>query len=370
MSKDVPHSALPSNIQRSSAEEVLIPIRPLKSSHHDLLDRLIIGQSPQMVDIKDWIARAASSNSTVSITGESGTGKELVARAIHDLSPRAGHPFIAINCGAIPEALIESELCGHERGAFTGAMNRKEGLFLASNGGTIFLDEFCEMPPMVQVKLLRVLQTRTVKLLGGLREIPTDVRVVVATNKNLQTEVRKGTLREDLYYRVNVLPVHLPPLRERKVDIPLLIDHLLETSVHRQTKFAEVTRIEQAAKMLLCGLSWPGNIRELENVLERLSLGAGAGVTISAAQVIGFIRAINAGGRSIDYFSSHESADLKRPDTRRELDFAKRDVIETALTLTGGNQARAAHLLGMKRAAFHRLRKRVTARTTLPLQAR
>ncbi|NPB09826.1 MAG: sigma-54-dependent Fis family transcriptional regulator [Thermodesulfobacteria bacterium] len=228
----------------------------------------IIGKSQPMRQVFSLIEKVADTDSTILILGESGTGKELVARAIHQASHRRDGPFIPVNCGAIPEELLESELFGHEKGAFTGAIKTRVGRFELAHGGTIFLDEVSEMSPKLQVKLLRVLQERTFERVGGTRPIQVDIRVIAATNRDLEKEVREGRFREDLYYRLNVIPIKLPPLRERREDIPLLIEHFLKRFAKRKNR--EVTGISREALECLMRHDWPGNVRELENVIERM----------------------------------------------------------------------------------------------------
>lgn len=226
----------------------------------------IIGKDPKMQTIYKLIEDVAPTDATVLIQGESGTGKELVARALHRLSPRRNRPFVVINCSAYPATLLESELFGHEKGAFTGAMRHKPGRFELADGGTVFLDEVGEIPPPAQIKLLRVLQTRKFERLGGERTISVDVRILAATNKDLLQEVKNGAFREDLFYRLNVIPVHLPPLRERKNDIPLLALHFLRRFSAEQGK--DLKEFSSAAMRLLLEYAWPGNVRELENSIE------------------------------------------------------------------------------------------------------
>ena len=228
----------------------------------------IIGKSPAMRRVFSLIEKVADTESTVLVLGESGTGKELVARAIHRASDRRKGPFIPVNCGAIPEELLESELFGHEKGAFTGAIKTRIGRFELAHGGTIFLDEVAEMSPKLQVKLLRVLQERTFERVGGSRQIKVDIRVIAATNKDLEKEVREGRFREDLYYRLNVIPIKLPPLRERLEDIPLLVEHFLARFKDRKKQ--PVKGITKEALEYLMKHDWPGNVRELENVIERM----------------------------------------------------------------------------------------------------
>jgi len=228
----------------------------------------IIGISDPMVQVFDLIRKVADTDSTVLITGESGTGKELVARAIHYHSQRQANPLIPVNCAAIPEDLLESELFGHEKGAFTHAIRTRIGRFEQAHGGTIFLDEIGDMSPALQVKILRVLQDRQFERIGGNRTIKVDIRVVAATNKDLEQLVQQGRFREDLYYRLNVIPIHLPPLRERQSDIPILVNHFLQEFSHKKKK--SLQRVTPAAMRLLTAYHWPGNVRELENLMERL----------------------------------------------------------------------------------------------------
>jgi two-component system response regulator PilR (NtrC family) len=227
----------------------------------------IIGRSEPMLDVFRMVETVAKTNSTVLITGESGTGKDLVARAIHYNSLRGEHPFVALNCGGVPETLLESELFGHMRGAFTGADSNKKGLMEVAERGSIFLDEIGEMNATMQVKLLRVLQDRRFRRLGGTEEVQADIRIIAATNQDLPKLVADGRFREDLFYRINVIPMHLPPLRERREDIPLLAEHFLSKYAHQMHK--PVLTISHEASVLLQGYGWPGNVRELENVIER-----------------------------------------------------------------------------------------------------
>src|SRR5499425_2286106 len=234
----------------------------------------IIGQSPAVERLKKTIRTIAPTSSTVLIYGESGTGKELVARAIHACSPRAAEPFVSINCGAFPETLLESELFGYVKGAFTGANQNKRGLFEVADQGTIFLDEIAEMALTMQVKLLRVLQERCVRPVGGTDEIGIDVRVIAATNRDLDKQVAEHTFREDLYYRLNVIPVIVPPLRERSEDIPLLVSHFLKKYARSANK--NISRVNPDSLASLANYDWPGNVRQLENAIERaVALAAG-----------------------------------------------------------------------------------------------
>jgi two-component system response regulator AtoC len=227
----------------------------------------IVSKNEKMQKIFDVIKKVSHYKSTVLITGESGTGKELVARALHYNSDRSQNPFIAVNCGAIPENLLESELFGHAKGAFTDAIRTKKGLFEEADGGTLFLDEIGELPGQLQVKLLRVLQDGEIRRIGESKPIQIDVRIVAATVKDLQKEVNEGRFREDLFYRINVLPLHIPPLRERKEDIPLLIRHFI--GKYNQAMNKNVTSVDHKAMETLMSYKWYGNVRELENTIER-----------------------------------------------------------------------------------------------------
>lgn len=244
----------------------------------------IVGVSPAMKTLDCQIATAARSDLTVLVTGESGTGKELVARAIHNSSGRSEGPFVSFNCGALTETLLESELFGYERGAFTGASQSRKGLFEAANHGTIFLDEIGEMSNTSQVKLLRVLQESTVRPVGAHSEIPVDVRVITATNRNLAQEIGIGRFRQDLFYRIAVLTITTPALRERSSDIPLLIEHFLEEA-GKDTKRRHVPAIAPDAMAALCLYTWPGNVRQLQNIVHRLVAGLHNGNRIRLAEV-------------------------------------------------------------------------------------
>jgi DNA-binding NtrC family response regulator len=238
----------------------------------------IIGRSENIMEVLGQVRKIADSESTVLLTGESGTGKELVARAIHQQSYRSEKPFVTVNCGALPEELLESELFGHVKGSFTGAIKDKDGLFKVANEGTFFLDEVGEMSPRIQVKLLRVLQEKEIVPIGGTSPLKVDVRLLAATNADLENEVSVGHFRKDLFYRLNVIPIHIPPLRERKEDIVLLIDYFLKK--YSAKSDGQVKKINAEAKKALCSYAWPGNVRELENVLERaMTLQKGKNIT-------------------------------------------------------------------------------------------
>ncbi|WP_027719008.1 sigma-54-dependent transcriptional regulator [Desulfovirgula thermocuniculi] len=299
---------------------------------------MLVGNSPAIQEVIKLIDRVANSNATVLITGESGTGKEVAAITIHQKSPRRNGPFVAINCAALPEQLLESELFGHEKGAFTGATSRKLGRFELADGGTIFLDEIAEMPLSMQAKLLRVLQEMAFERVGGTETIRVNVRVIAATNRDLTQAIKKGLFREDLYYRLNVFRLHMPPLRERKEDIPLLANHFLEKL--RSTYF--VHRISPEAMEMLCNYHWPGNIRELQNVIER------AAIICQGSEILPehLPKELHE-----SYYRPKELV-INFPDEGISLEEVEKELIAKALQKSGGNQTRAAQLLGITRSAL------------------
>src|SRR5215470_8272648 len=299
----------------------------------------IIGKSSRMVEVFDTIRKIADSPSTVMITGESGTGKELVARAIHFNSHRRDKPFVSVNCGAIPEGLMESELFGHVKGSFTGAVANKVGLFSAAEGGTLFLDEITEIPPLLQVKLVRAIQLREVRRVGDTKDIKTDVRLIAASNRDLETAVREGVMREDLFYRLNVIPIHLPPLRERHEDIPLLVAHFIQRFSKELGK--DVRGVTPEAMSLLERHHWPGNIRELENVLERA-------IVLGAGEMLG-VDALPESVRRERPAREPEMVELPDEglDLEATLDELERRYLQRALDRTRGVQTKAAELLKM-----------------------
>jgi len=308
-------------------------------------DADIIGRSPALRAAVDVAHKVARHPSTVLITGESGTGKELIARLIHRASPRVGAAFVAVNCGAIPENLLESELFGHVKGAFTGASAEKRGLFEEADGGTLFLDEIGELPAALQVKLLRVLQEGEVRRVGATTARAVDVRVLAATNRDLAADVQAGRFRGDLYYRVNVVTVHLPALRERREDIPELALHFLERYNHRLG--LSVRRIDPAAMRFLVDYGWPGNVRELENVIER-SLVLATDATIASEQLPEHVRASSVALPPVD-------GDLS---IKRKTDELEQSLIRRALERTHGNRTRAAQLLQLShRALLYKIRE-------------
>jgi two-component system response regulator PilR (NtrC family) len=308
-----------------------------------------IGRSRRMVAIFETIRKIADSGSTVMVTGESGTGKELVARAIHEASGRRSHPFVSVNCGAVPAALMEAELFGHVKGAFTGAVTAGEGLFAAADAGTLFLDEITEIAPSLQVKLLRAIQERQIRRIGDVRDIAVDVRLVAASNRELTRAVADGVLREDLFYRLNVIPIHLPTLRERREDIPLLVAYFIEKVGAAQNK--TVRGVTPEAMALLEQHHWPGNVRQVENVIERaMVLGSGSVIDVDALPTE-LRQPMSSGDLSIDLPA--DGLDLEATLSRIEQRY-----IEMALERTSGVQIRAAELLKVSFRQFrYKIRK-------------
>jgi two-component system, NtrC family, response regulator PilR len=318
------------------------------------LDNLI-GCSPAINHLKETIRTVASTGSTILIHGESGTGKELVARAVHTCSQRAGEPFVSVNCGAFPETLLETELFGYVKGAFTGASQNKQGLFEVANGGTIFLDEIGEMSLTMQVKLLRALQERTIRPVGGTSEIPVDVRVIGATNRDLHEMVEEKTFREDLYYRISVIPIEVPPLRDRQEDIPVLANHFLKRYAPAAGK--NILRIADESIEALIGYDWPGNVRQLENTIER-------GVAMEGTEVLQVsapgerskarAAAVSMGGSANDM--SGVPAD--GIDMDAYVADLERSLLQSALRQSGGVQTRAAEMLKLSYRSFRHLAKK------------
>jgi len=351
---------------RLKQENVLLK-RALNTAHEF---SNIIGRSNEMLEVFKLIETIAKTNSTVCITGESGTGKDLVARAVHYNSLRRDHPFVALNCGGLPETLLESELFGHMRGAFTGADSNKKGLIEVAERGTIFLDEIGEMTQAMQVKLLRVLQDRRFRRLGGTEEVQADIRVVAATNQDLQKMVAEGRFREDLYYRINVIQVHLPPLRDRREDIPLLANHFLARFSQDVDK--PIRAISQEALDLLSSYAWPGNVRELENVIERavaleqtpLVLPESLPMQVRAG-VGGLSRSVGAATGTIPGMSGGPAT---LPELKEGFDLEAlgeefyRHYIALALERAGGVQTKAAEMLGMSFRSFRYYAKKFNLR--------
>ena len=316
----------------------------------------IIGRSPKMRPIFELIQTVAPQASRVLITGESGTGKELVARAIHENSARAQAPFITVNCGAFPETLLESELFGYLKGAFTGANERRQGLFQAAHGGTLFLDEIGDMSPSMQVKLYRVLQEGKVRPLGSTEELDVDVRVIAATNRNLERAIATGEFREDLFYRLSVIPIHVPPLRERREDIPLLARAFLERFCKAMQK--PIEGIEPAAMAQLETYDWPGNVRELENTLERaVALETGRLISISVLPEKVRLAGSIPGGLA-QPSNGHPALPDGGMDLERHMQETERAYIVAALEASGGTGTRAAELLKMSYRSFRHYAKK------------
>ena len=317
----------------------------------------IVGVSPVMEELKQTIRTVASTQSTVLVYGESGTGKELVARAVHTCSPRVSEPFVSINCGAFPETLLESELFGYVKGAFTGANQNKRGLFEMADKGTIFLDEISETTMPMQVKLLRVLQERTVRPVGGTSEIAIDVRVIAATNRDLDRQVAEDKFREDLYYRLNVIPIAVPSLHERRADIPLLVNHFLKKYAPAAGK--SILRVNAASLEALCAYDWPGNVRQLENTIERavaLETGEELHVEIPAERPKARAAAAGVGADG----SSTVTAGALPDGVGMEKYVADVEIslLKSALAQSNGVQTRAADLLKISYRSFRHLMKK------------
>ncbi|MBA3820115.1 MAG: sigma-54-dependent Fis family transcriptional regulator [Deltaproteobacteria bacterium] len=303
----------------------------------------LVGDSPPIRELAHVIRRIAPNDASVLITGESGTGKELVAKALHLLNPaRREHPFVAINCGAMPASLLESELFGHLRGAFTDAKNSRDGMFVQAGRGTIMLDEIGEMPLEMQAKLLRVLQQRTVRPVGGDEEVPFEARVIAATNRDLETEVEEGRFREDLFHRINVVAISVPPLRGRAGDVLILANAFIEKAASRKCKFLQ--GISRRAAQLLMDYDWPGNVRELENCVERavaLSRGSEIDVDDLPAKVV-------------EHKSTRIELSTESPAQMLTLDEMQHRYVRQVLAAVGGNKTQAAQILGIDRRSIYR----------------
>jgi transcriptional regulator with GAF, ATPase, and Fis domain len=314
------------------------------------LEHNMVGESPAMRAVFQLISRVAPTDSTILICGESGTGKELVARAIHRNSPRAAHAFVAINCAALTETLLESELFGHEKGAFTGAVVQKRGKLEVADGGTVFLDEIAELTPAFQAKLLRVLEEHEFERVGGVRTIPVNLRVLAATNKDLTEAVRRGAFRPDLYYRLNVVALTMPPLRERKADIPSLASYFAAKYARRSRR--QVLGVSPEALALLAHYDWPGNVRELENAIER-------------AVVLGSTELILPEDLPEALLEAQGNSGLPTTTYHEAVGAAKRQVVLRALEQAGGNYTEAARLLGLHPNNLHRLIRNLDLRASL-----
>lgn len=317
--------------------------------HADPDTPTIIGKSATMKTLLEMLAMVAPSEATVLITGESGTGKELIARSLHVNSPRKDHPMVVVNCAAITETLLESELFGHEKGAFTGADKRREGRFKQADRGTIFLDEIAEMSPTMQAKLLRVLQQKELQRVGSEEIIQVDVRIVAATNRDLETEVAEGHFREDLFYRLNVMPLTVPPLRSRLDDIPLLADYFLKRYTEKNRK--PVKGFTPLAMDMLVKYDWPGNVRELENAVER------AVILLTGEHITEKQLPLNIVRKYPDHAELPTSLS-EPPDGTRSLEEIEKEAILATLKATGGNKSECARRLGVTRKTLHNKLKR------------
>jgi transcriptional regulator with GAF, ATPase, and Fis domain len=310
---------------------------------------VIVGSSAKMRGVFEFLRVISDSESTVLIRGESGTGKEVMATLIHQSSRRKHRPFVAVSCALFSETLIESELFGHERGAFTGAIKDHPGRFELANGGTLFLDDIDDVPLSIQVKLLRVLQSHTIERVGGTRTVPVDVRILAGTKRNLRHMVTEGKFREDLYYRLNVLPLVLPPLRERPEDIPALVEHFLERYARRRGQPAPA--VSEGVKLAFAKYSWPGNVRELENACERIAQTCTCG-TVHAGCVAASIL-LRAGAEPVSIAppvpEAGEATSISLDDRLQQVE---RELIRWALDVSHGNKSRAAELLQIKRSTL------------------
>lgn len=353
------------NIKVLSATEVASPIFSLSPGYRPEREEIphkimIVGKSKEMQRVMRYARLAAASNATVLITGENGTGKELLARMIYYNSPRRNKPFVVVDCATIPENLLESELFGHERGAFTDAVSQKLGRFELANEGTIFLDEVAELPPYLQVKLLRVLQEKEFTRVGGNKTIRVDVRIIAATNRNLQELIKQGRFREDLYYRLNVLPIHIPPLRERKEDIPLLVDFFLRKFTKRDVSYKQFLSDDDME--ILMNYHWPGNIRELENTIER-AVVMGTQTSLYLEEISKLKRLRDNKQSKVEKSSDGESSPspyllLRDANDKPTLEELERRYIFHILRETGWNQRRAAEILGINTTTLWRKLKR------------
>jgi two-component system response regulator PilR (NtrC family) len=323
---------------------------------HNSLDN-IVGVSAAMEKLKQTIRTVASTSSTILVHGESGTGKELVARAVHACSPRAAEPFVSVNCGAFPETLLESELFGYVKGAFTGANQNKRGLFEVADGGTILLDEISEMSLAMQVKLLRVLQERTVRPVGGTNEIAIDVRVIAATNRELDKLVSENSFREDLYYRLSVIPICVPPLRERREDVVLLVNHFLKKYAPAAGK--SIVRVNKQSLEALCGYEWPGNVRQLENMVERsVALERGEELQVELPVERPKARAAAAGVGVAGIGVSSGGVLPEGMDMEKYVADIERSLLQAALAQSNGVQTKAADVLHISYRSFRHLMKK------------
>jgi DNA-binding NtrC family response regulator len=354
-------------LRKAQTYRQLVKVNSLLSDDADNQDGVLVGRSPAMTRLRQLIERVAPTDATVLVTGESGTGKEMISREFYRRSPRRSQPFIKVNCAAISQTLIESEFFGHERGAFTGATERREGRFELANNGTLLLDEVSEIPPSLQAKLLRVLQEREFERVGGTRTIKVNVRIIATSNRDLLSHVSKGEFRQDLYYRLNVFPVHVPALRERTEDIPLLAEHFLGRSTRKHG--VKVTGFSESACAAMLGYRWPGNVRELQNTIERAVILSESGRPVTAAAlglpgdfeptdaalaqpwtsapVVEEPAAVANGAAPAAAASISAPAVVSESGAVLRLDALEKQAIRAALQQTGGNRTQAALALGI-----------------------
>lgn len=352
-------------LRKAQTYRQLVKVNSLLSDDPEDQDGLLVGRSAAMLRLRQLIERVAPTDATVLVTGESGTGKEMISREFYRRSPRRGHPFIKVNCAAISETLIESEFFGHERGAFTGATERREGRFELANNGTLLLDEVSEIPPSLQAKLLRVLQEREFERVGGSRTIKVNVRIIATSNRDLLSHVQKGEFRQDLYYRLNVFPVHVPALRERIEDIPLLADHFLRRFTRKHG--VKVTGFSDSARTSMLAYRWPGNVRELQNTIERAVILSESGRPVNAS-ALGLSTDIDAATLAalpqwdappveepeallpvpkLAEISSSATGLTDQSGNVLKLDALEKQAIKAALKQTSGNRTQAAAALGI-----------------------
>jgi transcriptional regulator with GAF, ATPase, and Fis domain len=334
-------------------------VRNVKAAFQEVVQeryRLVSGPSVKMQEVLGMARRVAAANTTVLLFGESGTGKEVLARMIHQWSPRAEHPFVAVNCVALTPELLESELFGHEKGAFTGALTQKKGKFELADGGTIFLDEIGDLAPHLQAKLLCVLQEREFQRVGGLKDIRVDMRVLAATNRDLHRAMQNGMFREDLYYRLNVVSITLPPLRDRLEELPMLLDHFI-TRYYREMKRSRLG-MDAATMEALHAYHWPGNVRELQNVIERaVALSPGPMITLADLPVEICFQRLSSGETICQSYAIDTALPLAEA-----VEAFKRTRIRQVLQTTAGNQTKAAQLLGMPRPNLSRMMRNLGLR--------
>jgi DNA-binding NtrC family response regulator len=372
-------------LRKAQAYRQLLSINRLLSDDPDDADGVLVGRSPSMMRLRQLIDRVAPTDATVLITGESGTGKEMIAREFYRRSPRRSHPFIKVNCAAVSETLIESEFFGHERGAFTGATERREGRFELANQGTLLLDEISEIPANLQAKLLRVLQEREFERVGGSRTIKVNVRIIATSNRDLLSYVEKGDFRQDLYYRLNVFPVHVPALRERADDVILLAEHFLQRFARKHG--VKVTGFADSARAALNAYRWPGNVRELQNLVERAVILSESGRPVAAASLglPGESVLVNPpaaspspgaessghDARVIHLHSPEEAASsLTNAQGVKRLEEIEKQAIRAALRQTGGNRTQAAAALGISiRTLRNKLQEYRDAGDPIPVDA-